>query len=162
VLSTEIIFQCRNLSDVGVSATGKSACEATSGNTWEISWNGPYLRDIQTVGGSLVFQDGWGNSSSDGNFGWMFDDTTSPNSLLIQSKGLDGDSIGTDVYEVDYPLAGNYLVAAVETAHIDYLNGLVSSVAYCVNTVTKTIDLNYSDSASCEGVSADYIWVDYP
>jgi len=148
---SELIYQCRDLSNVGVAAENLSECNAVPG-TWEVTWNGPYLRNIQSSGTDLVFQDGWANSSSDGNFGWLLSSVAGDQ--LIQSVGLEGDSSGTGAYEVDYPSATNYLVTSAETSHIDGLLGKI----HCVNTSTKTFDPNFTTELTCEA-EVDHIWV---
>jgi len=151
---TELVYGCFDGS-IGNSSI-ESAC-SSAGHTWIPGWKGPYLRNLQSDGSSLVFLDGWGNASSDGNFGWIFDNTTLIGSLLIQSKGLDGNVGGLALYESDFPDSSIYTVNQVETDHIDYLNGLASSAAYCVEPAANSIHLNYSTQAACIAVSG-YIW----
>lgn len=157
---TELLYQCRDASGVGLSLFDQASCEATAGNVWTVDWKGPYLNDVDTASGLRVYQDGWGNSGGV-NFGWQFDNSTYAGSLVVQSLGLNQTSGGANTWENDYPGDSTILVHANETARIDYLKGLTSTYNLCVNTASKKIDLNYTDQTSCEAV-ADHIWATWP
>lgn len=154
---SELIYKCRTSTYVGVISANQSTCEATAGNVWETDWKGPYLHNLQSSGGNLVFQDAWGNSSA-GNFGWTFSDTASIGSLQIQSRGLDRGvgSSSTNPYDNDYPVTSNYLVSKAETDQIDYLK-LLQLTGYCVNTTTKVIDTSIKDQLLCSDT-----WITFP
>lgn len=73
-------------------------------NLWH-GWNGPYLPATETVDYSR-FQDGWGNRNhTTNNFGWNYSVDAATGDLTIQSFGVDGESGGDNVYEIDYPPA---------------------------------------------------------
>ncbi|MBL4899507.1 MAG: hypothetical protein JKX76_07665, partial [Colwellia sp.] len=121
----------------------------------------------QSNGSNLVFRDAWGNgaSSTDGNFGWTFtlsdaDSNSTDDTILVQSTGL---GTGSNSYETDYPSMGN-LINKVDLDRINHLKGLTTTSGYCINTsvvATYTIDLTYSDLASCDAVT-DRNWAAFP
>ena len=162
VTLSELVYQCRTSSNVGIESPDKSTCEATSGNVWEDNWNGPYLINLQSDSGNLVFRDGWGNSSSTpdtnaGDFGWVVSPTG--NNLFVQSLGLNRGSGSTspgNQFENDYPASSiNYIVTQAEVDNVKNLRALQLS-GYCVNTTTKTIDSS-KDQFSCSDT-----WVSVP
>lgn len=147
---SELIFQCRTSTDnIGVIAVDKDEC-VDAGNEWEDNWHGPYLNNIQSDNGSLVFRDAWGNTNTDDNYGWVFDYTALAGSLKIQSLGLNRVSGSTtgNPYENDYPVSNYYLVSETQTDQIDYLKQL-QLTGYCVNTTTKVIDTSITDQLLC-------------
>ncbi len=151
---SELIYQCRTPApaNIGVPSTDQNDCEVTQGNIWEVNWNGPYLSNIQSAGNALIFSDAWGNSSSDGNFGWTFTSPSTDN-LTVRSIGLNrtpGTNGSTNQYENDYPstTSGQFLITqaevnVVKARRADKLNG------YCVNTTTKTVDTSIKDQFLC-------------
>ncbi len=154
----ELVYGCFDGS-VG-NSSNESDC-SSAGHTWITGWKGPYLRDLQTVGGELYFQDGWGNHSTDGNFGWSFTITSSVG-LSIQSVGLDRSSGGSGAYDEDYPGSGVYVVTQSDQDHIDYLKSLSATPnPICINTVAEAVDLSLSSQLACEGLT-DHIWATYP
>ncbi len=96
-------------------------------------WRGPYLDVMPSSGASAVrtFRDGWGNPDNgapDPDFGW---NVSGVNALSVQSYGSDGPSgTGTDVYEVDYPFAGNLVEA--NDWQVD-LSGVVPAFRITIN-----------------------------
>jgi prepilin-type N-terminal cleavage/methylation domain-containing protein len=166
------------------STKDEAECGAALGYTWKIDasgqWEGPYLINIQSSGGTLVFQDAWGNSGGV-NHGWEFsfeyttDSLPIPTgSLVVQSIGLNrtsGTTGSTNKYENDYPLSTNKLVAKIELNHIRYLKGLEPNKGYCVVITTKKIDLNFPTETACDDNNPDppavppeptHIWATYP
>ena len=154
----ELVYGCFD----GITGNSNNETDCVNaGHTWIVGWKGPYLRNLQTVGGELAFQDGWGNTSTNGNFGWSFVNTSLVG-LSIQSVGLDRVSGGSDVYDKDYPGAGVYLVTQADQDHIDYLKSLSATPnPICINAVAKTVDLSLTSQLACEGVT-DHLWVTYP
>ncbi|MBL0709759.1 MAG: prepilin-type N-terminal cleavage/methylation domain-containing protein [Colwellia sp.] len=157
---SELIYQCRTSSNVGVIATDSATC-AAAGNTWEASWEGPYLHNLQSSGGNLIFRDAWGNSSTDGNFGWLV--TSATETFTIQSSGLGS---GSSEYEADYPSTGD-LITKADLDRINHLKGLITSSGYCIDTsditapIEYTIDLNYLEQATCDA-ETDRSWAAFP
>ncbi|PCI53612.1 MAG: hypothetical protein COB45_10175 [Gammaproteobacteria bacterium] len=164
---SELVYQCHDASSyIGVTAVDQTACEATSGNIWEISWHGPYLTNIQSSGSNLVFRDAWGNksASTDGKYGWTYtlidtDSDSTNDTIQIQSSGL---GAGSGDYETDYPSTGN-LIHKVDLDRIDHLKGLTTTSGYCINTSVSdhTIDSTYSDKDLCN-TETDRSWAAFP
>lgn len=162
---SELIYQCRDASYIGINSADQTSCETIAGNVWETTWNGPYLINLQSSGGDLVFHDAWGNSSSssDGKFGWIFNTNSTNKTILLQSLGLDHSSTGTNTYELNYPTSGN-LINKVDLDRIDHLNSLTTTSGYCINTAisaTYTIDFTYNNLASCNA-ETDRNWAAFP
>jgi prepilin-type N-terminal cleavage/methylation domain-containing protein len=162
---SELIYRCRTTTtNIGIYAADKAECETTTDNFWETNWNGPYLTNIQSSESELVFRDAWGNTSSDGRFGWVFVTKSTDKTILVQSLGLDHNSTATtNSYEINYPSFGN-LINKVDLDRIDHLKSLTTTSGYCINTsvsTTYTIDSTYSDLASCNA-ETDRDWAAFP
>jgi prepilin-type N-terminal cleavage/methylation domain-containing protein len=148
---SELIYQCRSSMYIGLSKFNKVACETTVGNVWENHWAGPYLNNIQSENGHLIFRDGWGNTNADGNFGWTVSNPSVEN-FLVRSKGLNRKENTTgsnNQYENDYPTSiSNLLVTQSEVNNIKNLRKIQLS-GYCVNTTTKNINESVKDQFLC-------------
>jgi len=139
--------------------TFTSEANCTPPSSWETLWNGPYITNIQSSSGNLVFADAWGNGDITDNFGWVFEPSTTPaGSLKIQSLGLDRDtgSLGDNRYEDDYPASILFLVTKAETDIIDELKKL-KHTGYCYDIVAKSVNSLIKDKLLCTKT-----WLDNP
>ena len=134
---------------IGACSTGANDtqvnCYLTSGAIWtslqgnlSAGWHGPYLTVSGNPNNDDAFTDGWGRTSTDGNYGWNFFDGTDlilPASLIIQSLGKDQatdtsmPSVNPESYDDDYPV--NINTTPLGTT---YLN------AYYPNPVVRQLD----------------------
>ncbi len=122
-------------------------------------WNGPYLQTSKLAGNNAALGDGWGNSSSDNQYGWILGLASNVgDTLSIKSKGKDQltSTDGCLVYEDDcaYEIPGNLYtknvgtlplalkINADETALPSYISP--SLTGFCTDT-----DPTYTDLATC-------------
>ncbi len=143
---SELLYQCRNATGIGVAAAEQATCEATIGNVWEEDWQGPYIINIQSENSGLTFRDAWGNEDlGNGNWGWLV--INGGGGLSIKTMGLDRLLGGVEGYEMDYP-TGGALINVSDLAYIDNLKNL-QLLGYCVDTASNTIDLSIKDEGLC-------------
>lgn len=145
IIDPDNVGECFDISSAVTIESKKSDCEVIIGNTWHSDWNGPYLHNLQSNKGDLVFRDAWGNTNSDGNFGWIF--TPNGDDLVVQTKGLNREIVDTEYstqYELNYPSSGN-LINKVELETIRRLKGIASDKVYlsAVNTKVLTNNKDY-------------------
>lgn len=75
-------------------------------------WRGPYLTVANNPNDVDAFTDGWGNTSTDGNYGWNFDLSTAPD-LILRSRGKNQIlNAGDTNYDQDYPVNQPYINAS--------------------------------------------------
>jgi prepilin-type N-terminal cleavage/methylation domain-containing protein len=135
-------------------------------------WKGPYLHNLQSSDGDLVFRDAWGNSGG-ANYGWIFsfnnDGATPPiptGDLTVRSIGLNRKaSTGSDnLFENNYPSVGS-LINKVDLNNIwDLKSKSIAAPAYCVTVATSTINLAAENSTACIDITPalSNIWVVFP
>ncbi len=136
---------CAGAGEIWASLTSYAFDGPSGTNTglWA-GWNGPYL-PASSESDYPKFRDGWGNDDSSNNFGWLFDDTTQPNELIVQSYGMEGDSTGTADYEVDYPVAASKTLIAQN----DYRTLITDSNTLAPNDENGGITMDFGSPAPC-------------
>ena len=134
-------------------------CEAVPGNKWVSKWNGPYLHNIQSTGGNLVFTDAWGNNDGSNDFGWEFDTTTIVGSLIIKSKGLNRKLDTGD--DKDYEKDVSITIYETELDNITALKGL--SAGYCIDiTDTSNYQIDREkDESECTAAPTTHKWANF-
>ena len=124
--------------------SNKADCHS-NGNGWlTTGWNGPYL----TVSGSAdspdAFTDGWGNTTTDNNYGWRLDNSSG---LGVESWGKDGQD------EVDNTCADYDNDCAIHVAANDYLINIDTLSVVIVMPDTKSCsDPSKPDQTSCTAI----------
>ncbi len=140
--------------------TSKTISDCPSGWTWTDdsirlkTWNGPYLINIQSDGNALIFSDAWGNSSSDGNFGWKVTTEDTTKNLIIESLGLDrveGGSTGNE-YELDYS-------RTIFISELERIDNITQDAGYCIDIsgASYEIDQNFNKN-ECIAQAATHKW----
>ncbi len=128
-----------------ITLTDETSCISPA--TWTSYWRGPYLHNLQSKNGSLVFNDAWGNA-----FDWDY--SSSPGNLIVTSAGLNRDINPSDEgYEEDKFTT----IYATELANIVYLNSLTTG--YCVIPSTNKIDISITSQTTC--ISPN-VWGSWP
>jgi len=134
----------------------QTTCASSSG-TWIVeaddksAWRGPYINNLQSSNGAIVFIDAWGMD-----FDWTFN--TTPVNLQITSYGLNRASGGSD-YEADQAITIN----KTELDSTAVLKALppATSPSYCIDITSSAINFSYTDPAACTAV-LNHIWVVFP
>jgi prepilin-type N-terminal cleavage/methylation domain-containing protein len=120
----------------------------TSPATWTSYWEGPYLHNLQSNSGNLIFKDAWGSD-----FNWV-PDSPSTGDLTVTSYGLAGIANGPD-YEEDKPR----IIYATELAYIDNLKSL--NTGYCIENSTFKIK-PLMGKTTCDAVPTTHKWAAFP